>query len=130
MEELDAERLAIAAEFGLSVRSIKEHYSLSYQLPIASIADMNADLHNRGRGGFGPATMQSRYVLEDAPFGLWPTILLGRLVGRPASLHEAGLAMLSAAYGRSLADENDLLPLLGLQDLPRERLQELTRTGH
>jgi opine dehydrogenase len=130
MEQLDAERLAIAAQFGLPVRSIKEHYSLSYQLPIASIAEMNADLHKRGRGGFGPATMESRYVLEDAPFGLWPTILLGRLVRRPASLHEAGLAMLSAAYGRHLADENDLLPVLGLQDLPRERLQELARTGH
>lgn len=129
MEQLDAERLAIAAEFGVSVRSIKEHYSFSYQLPIASIAEMNAELHQRGGGGFGPTTTESRYVLEDAPFGLWPTILLGRLARRPASLHEAGLALLSAAYGRPLADDNDLLPLLKIQDLSRDRLQEFARTG-
>lgn len=129
MEELDAERLAIAAEFGVSVRSIKEHYSFSYQLPIASIAEMNRELHQRGRGGFGPTTTESRYVLEDAPFGLWPTILLGRLAGRPARLHEAGLALLSAAYGRPLAGDNDLLPLLEIQDLSRDRLQELARIG-
>ncbi len=129
MEQLDAERLAIATEFGLSVRSIKEHYSLSYQLPISSIAEMNAELHKRGKGGFGPPTTETRYVLEDAPFGLWPTILLGRLAGRPASLHEAGLTLLSAAYGRQLADENDLLPLLDFQNLSRDYLQEISRAG-
>lgn len=129
MEQLDAERLAIAAEFGVSVRSIKEHYSFSYQLPMASIAEMNAELHKRGKGGFGPATTETRYVLEDVPFGLWPTILLGRLVERPASLHEAGLAMLSAAYGRPLADANDLLPLLDFHDLSRDDLQAIARTG-
>ena len=129
MEQLDAERLAIAAEFGVSVRSIKEHYSFSYQLPIASVAEMNAELHQRGKGGFGPATTETRYVLEDAPFGLWPTILLGRLVGRPASLHEAGLALLSVAYGRPLAEANDLLPLLGFQDLSRNDLQAIARAG-
>lgn len=90
---------------------------------------MNQELHQRGRGGFGPTTTESRYVLEDAPFGLWPTILLGRLAGRPASLHEAGLALLSAAYGRPLAGDNDLLPLLEIQDLSRDRLQELARIG-
>lgn len=129
MEQLDAERLAIAAELGVSVRSIKEHYSFSYQLPIASIAEMNAELHRRGKGGLGPTTTESRYVLEDAPFGLWPTILLGRLAGRPASLHEAGLALLSAAYGRQLADDNDLLPLLEIQNLSRDDLQEIARVG-
>lgn len=129
MEQLDAERLAIATELGVSVRSIKEHYSFSYQLPIASVAEMNAELHKRGKGGFGPPTTESRYVLEDAPFGLWPTILLGRLAGRPAILHEAGLALLSAAYGRPLADDNDLLPLLEIQNLSRDSLQEISRVG-
>ncbi|GAU86833.1 D-octopine dehydrogenase [Bosea sp. BIWAKO-01] len=81
MEALDAERLAIAHEFGLSVRTIREHYAFSYQLPVAGVAEMNAELHKRGNGGFGPATSDSRYVLEDAPFGLWPTVLLGRLAG-------------------------------------------------
>lgn len=129
METLDAERLAIAQAFGLTVRTIKEHYAFSYQLPVASIAEMNANLHGQGRGGFGPTTLESRYVLEDAPFGLWPTVLLGRLVGRPATLHEAGLTMLSGAYGRDFADDNDLLPALGFAQMTREDLQQRARLG-
>ncbi|KJC57294.1 NAD/NADP octopine/nopaline dehydrogenase [Bradyrhizobium sp. LTSPM299] len=129
MEALDAERLAIAEAFGVSVRTIREHYAYSYQLPVASIAEMNAELHNRGRGGFGPATLDSRYVLEDAPFGLLPTVLLGQLVGRPATLHEAGVTMLSAAYGRDFTQDNDLLPALGLMQMTREELQTRARGG-
>lgn len=129
MEALDAERLAIAQAFNVSVRTIKEHYALSYQLPIASIADMNAELHRRGNGGFGPTTLNSRYVLEDAPFGLLPTVLLGRLAAQPARLHEAGLTMLSAAYGRDFAKDNDLLPAIGFDGMSRKELLERAHTG-
>jgi opine dehydrogenase len=129
MEALDAERLAIAQAFGLTVRTIKEHYAFSYHLPVASVAEMNAALHARGGGGSGPTTLDSRYVLEDAPFGLYPTVLLGRLAGRPAPLHEAGLTMLSAAYGRDLASDNDLLPALGFAQMTREELEQRSRLG-
>jgi opine dehydrogenase len=129
MEALDAERLAIAGAFGLSVRTIFEHYALSYQLPVASIAAMNAELHGRGKGGFGPATLETRYVLEDAPYGLWPTVLLGRLAGCPAALHEAGLTLLSSAYGRDFAAENDLLPAVGFEAMTREALEALANGG-
>ncbi len=129
MEALDAERLAIARAFGLGVRTIQEHYALSYQLPVGSIAEMNAELHGRGQGGFGPATLETRYVLEDAPYGLWPTVLLGRLVGCPARLHDAGLALLSAAYGRDFSDANDLLPTLGFTDMDRRERERRARDG-
>lgn len=129
MEALDAERLAIAEAFGVSVRTIREHYAFSYQLPVASIAQMNAELHGRGKGGFGPATLDTRYVLEDAPYGLLPTVLLGRLVGRPATLHEAGLTLLSAAYGRDFTRENELLPALGFEGMTREDLAARARDG-
>jgi len=90
---------------------------------------MNAELHDRGRGGFGPATLDSRYVLEDVPFGLLPTVLLGRLVGRPAALHEAGMTMLSTAYGRDFTQDNDLLPALGFTQMTRDELQTRAREG-
>ena len=128
MELLDAERLAIAQAFDVSVRTIKEHYAFSYQLPVASIAEMNAELHQRGNGGFGPTTLTSRYVLEDAPFGLLPTVLLGRLVGQPATLHEAGLTMLSAAYGRDFVGDNDLLPALGFEQMSSASCGNRART--
>jgi opine dehydrogenase len=130
IEALDEERLAIAKIFGLSVRTVREHFSLSFHVPMASVSDMNQEMHRQGRGGVGPATVNSRYVLEDVPFGLVPTILLGRLAGSPATLHASGVALFSAAYGRDLQQDNDLLPELGLERLSVETLQRLMRSGY
>jgi opine dehydrogenase len=129
IEALDEERLAIAKSFGLSVRTVKEHFSLSFHVPMGSVSDMNQEMHRQGRGGFGPTTVNSRYVLEDVPFGLVPTALLGRLAGAPATLHEAGIALFSAAYGRDLTKDNDLLPELDLGSSSLEQLQNLCHNG-
>jgi opine dehydrogenase len=129
LEQLDLERLAIAQALGLSVRTIFEHFHLSFHVPVASIAEMNQQMHAEGRGGFGPATAQSRYVLEDVPFGLVPTARLGQLVGRPATLHEAGIALLSAAYGRDFAGDNDLLPVSGVEGRSVADLMLLAQHG-
>ena len=53
-----------------------------------------------------------------------------RLAGRPAVLHEAGLAIFSAAYGRDFTKDNDLLPALGLDGLSAAELQRLARAGY
>jgi opine dehydrogenase len=130
IEALDRERLAIAEAFGLRVKTVFEHFSLSFHVPLASVSAMNQEMHRQGRGGLGPKTAESRYVLEDVPFGLLPTVILGRRVERPAMLHEAGLALFSAAYGRDLAQDNDLLPELGLERLSAAELQRLARAGY
>jgi opine dehydrogenase len=129
IEALDRERLAIAKAFDLSVRTVNEHFSLSFHVPMASVSEMNQEMHRQGRGGFGPKTADSRYVLEDVPFGLLPTVVLGRLAGRPAALHESGMAIFSAAYGRDFTQDNDLLPDLGLERMSATELQALARSG-
>jgi opine dehydrogenase len=130
IEALDAERLAIAERFGLGVRTVREHFSLSFHVPIASVSEMNQQMHAEGRGGFGPKSFDSRYIFEDVPFGLVPTAVLGRISGRPATLHEAGIAMMSAAAGRDLALDNDLLPALGIDGLDADALVALCRRGY
>lgn len=129
IEALDAERLAIAAHFGIAVRTVQEHFSLSFHVPMGTVSDMNQEMDRQGRGGFGPTTIESRYVLEDVPFGLLPTVLLGRMTGNPAILHDSGVSLLSAAYGRDLRTDNDLLPALGIQGLADADLVALTRNG-
>ena len=129
LEALDAERLAIAEALGLSVRTIFEHFHLSYHVPIASISEMNQEMHRRGIGGTGPATADSRYATEDVPYGLLVTALLGDVAGRPAVLHRAGVDVFSALYGRDFASENTLLPELGLERLSLEELRQATRSG-
>jgi len=130
IEALDVERLNIARTLGVAVKTVQEHFSLSYRVPIGSVAEMNQERHRLGLGGFGPKTIDSRYVLEDVPFGLLPTVMLARLTGYKATLHEAGIAMLSAAYGREFSKENDLLPELGIDRLSVAELQRLAREGY
>lgn len=130
IEALDLERLAIANSFGLSVRTVQEHFSLSFHVPIGGVSDMNQAMYRQGHRGAGPKSIDSRYVLEDVPFGLLPTILLGRLVGIPAALHESGVAIFSAAFGRDFTQDNDLLPELDLTQMSIAQLQQLARTGY
>lgn len=129
LEALDAERLAIAEALGLEVRTIFEHFHLSYHVPVASISEMNQEMHRQGIGGTGPATGDSRYVTEDAPYGLHVTALLGDIVGRPAPLHRAGVRIFSALYGRDFASENTLLSALRLGDMTLDDLKSAARTG-
>ena len=113
MEALDAERLAIAQAYGVQVRTLHEHFRLSFGATGDTMAEMAASLAARGADVAAPATLDSRYVTEDVPFGLWPTVCLAEAAGMKAPLHEAGVRMLSALYGRDFAAENDLLPELG-----------------
>lgn len=130
LEALDAERLAIAAAFGHSVRTIKDHYSLSFNVAPGSVGDMAGEMAKRGDATVGPTTLDSRYVTEDVPFGLYPTVVLGRIAGRPAVLHDAGVRLFSALYGRDFAAENDLMPRLALEGMSAPSLTQLCRDGY
>ena len=142
MEALDVERLAIAQALDINVRTIYEHYSWSFGIPMRtpinnndgdestsaikegtttttmrdlSISEMNQQMHYYlNNDVLGPATPNTRYVIEDVPYGLVTTVLLGRLVGKIALLHESGIHILSAMYGRDFMIENDILCGLGL----------------
>ena len=129
MEKLDAERLAIAETLGLRVRTIFEHFHYSFQVPITNISQMNQMMHAKGSGGHGPDTPESRYVTEDVPYGLVPIALLGRLTGRPAVLHQAGIDILSAMYERDFTAENALLPALGIETMSLDNLCSLAQDG-
>lgn len=129
LEALDAERLEIAQAFGCETRTIFEHFHLSFHVPEGPVAEMNRQMAEAGRGGTGPATADSRYVTEDVPFGLVTTVRLARRAGREAPLHEAGVRIFSAMYGRDFAAENDLLDGLGFDRLSRESLERYARDG-
>ncbi len=113
IEALDAERLALAAACGVAVRSVGEHFRLSFGAEGEDLGAMARALAAGDGDPFGPATTDSRYVTEDVPFGLWPTVCLGHARGVPLPLHSAGVCVFSALYGRDFAAENDVLPRLG-----------------
>lgn len=129
LEQLDFERLAIAAALGLQVKTIFDHFHLSFHVPVSSISEMIQQMHAQENGGMGPSTADSRYVTEDVPYGLVLTATLGRLTGQPALLHEAGIRIFSARYGHDFAAENDLLKALNLDRYDLADLEQAAMTG-
>lgn len=113
LEALDQERLAIAASLGKSVRTIFDHFALTHGIQCTSVAEAARQLVARDSDPAGPVDIETRYVLEDVPFGLVPTIYLAQLAGVAAPLHKCGVELLSAAYGRDFRLDNDILPELG-----------------
>lgn len=111
---IDAERIAVAAAFGVAVRSLARHYHLSYHVPEGSIAEIAAAIEAAGRGPRGPASLAHRYTEEDIPFGLVVYETLGAMAGVPTPNLTAAITVLSCATGRPFRALNPLLGDLGL----------------
>jgi len=129
IEGLDAERRAVAAAFGLTVRTIEQHFEHSFDLPRAPLAEQAALLHERRGGPPGPTALDTRFVLEDAPFGLGFTAAVARIARVPVPLTDACLDVLSALWGRDLRADNDILPALDLGAQDAVALARLAAEG-
>jgi len=125
---LDAERLSIARAFGKQVRTIFDHYRMSYGVTGDSVGEIARLLLEKGNDPMGPSNLNTRYVTEDVPFGLVPTLFLSHLAGLETLLHESGLAIINACYRRDFKADNDLLPCLEITD--RDVLRVLTADGY
>lgn len=121
---IDAERIAVAAAFGVQVRSLARHYHLSYHVPEGSIAEIAAAIEARGLAPRGPAKLAHRYLDEDIPFGLVVYETLGALAGVPTPMLSAAITLLSRAADRPFRTLN---PLLGELGLARTTPAELAR---
>ncbi len=128
VEALDRERLAIATAFGKPVSSILDHFAKSFGITAGSVAEISAILVERGNDPMGPKDIETRYVLEDVPFGLIPALKLAELASVDATLHKSGVEILSASYGRDFAADNDLLTELDLSDAAT--MQHLVLNGY
>lgn len=116
-EAIDHERIVIARAFGQQVRSIEEHYHLSYHVPQGTVAEIAAAIHARDGAPPGPKTLEHRYILEDVPYGLVFYELLARAAGVRVPVMSAAITLAGAAYGRDFRGENRLLADLVLEGL-------------
>lgn len=117
IEALDAERLAVAAAYGVQVRTVQAHFRQSFGMPEdLPLAEMTALIHDRRKGPPGPTDQSTRFVTEDVPFGIAQIVALAACCGIAVPLHQSGLHIFDALYGRDFASENDLLPRLNLRD--------------
>jgi opine dehydrogenase len=127
---LDGERLATAAAFAAPVQTFAEFLHFTYHVPHGPVADMFKAMHALGDNDMaGPTTLESRWITQDMPFIIAPLIQLAGVAGTSARLHQAGIEVLSALYGRDLCAGNDILPTLGLQTLRPSDVRALARSA-
>ena len=126
-QRLDDERLAIAAHFGFTLRSLTQHYHESYHVPLGSLDEMAASIEAAGKGPWGPTTLEHRYILEDMPFGLAFQERLARLAHVPCPMHSSALDLLETVCGVKLRAQNYLLDsLLGDPETASKLLTRLS----
>lgn len=129
VDAMDVERRALAAAFGLQVRSVQDHYVLSFGVAPGPVGEMAAAVYARRPELLGPKTLDTRFITEDVPFGLAPLELLGAVAGVDLPLHKAGIALFDAICARDFRSENDLLPALDLAGLAAPELHRQLRDG-
>lgn len=127
VDAMDVERLALARAFGLTVRSVQDHYVHSFGVAPGPVGEMAAAVYKNRPELLGPKSLDTRFITEDAPFGLVPLVALGALAGVPTPLHEAGIALFDAICARDFRSENDLLPVLNLEGLSAAQLHQELR---
>lgn len=122
VEAMDGERAAVARAFGVTVAPIAAHFQRSFDVPQDTLAEIAAELHRRRGGPPGPTSLDSRFVLEDVPFGLVCNEALARIAGVALPATEATVTLLSTLYARDFRRDNPLLDALALATESRDGL--------
>lgn len=129
VEDLDRERVALAASFGIELMPILEWYKIAYHVdaPTLSEACRTNPAYQKIKG---QKEFRTRYIMEDIPFSLVPMIELGRLQGVATERME-----LIARLGQFLVrDESFIangrtLSNLGLDGMSPEEFAQFIETG-
>ncbi|MBX5457371.1 MAG: NAD/NADP octopine/nopaline dehydrogenase family protein [Thermogemmatispora sp.] len=122
MADLDRERLAVAAAWGLSLEPFPQLFAdLGSTSPEAGASgSFLRMLRESAPNQFikAPANLDSRYLHEDIPFGLVPMSELGRALGVATPVMDALITLASCISRRDYRAEGWTLARLGL---PPER---------
>lgn len=121
LEQLDAERLAVAAAIGVEARSARDWLRVVYG---AGGATLQAAIQGNAsyRGIAAPPETTMRYVTEDVPYSLVPMSSLGRCFGVPTPAMDSLITLASTVHARDYRAEGRTLGALGLTRADLRRL--------
>jgi len=128
IETLDAERLAVAESYGVSVLSAKEWLLHSYQTHGETLYER---IQNNASYGeiLAPKTIQARYMTEDVPTGLVPIAALGDVTGVDTPAIDAVITIACAIYHADFRAEGRSLKNLGIEGMTKDEILHYFETG-
>jgi len=128
LEQLDAERVAVARALGVGALSAREWLAEAYGVERPSlywsIQDTPAYV-----GVMAPTSLNHRYVVEDVPTGLVPIAELGRALGVPTPVIDTIIDLASLLLGRDFRRTGRTLQRLGMEGWSAEQIGEYALTG-
>lgn len=129
LEELDRERVAVAAALGVHVRPALTWLKDAYSAEGETIYE--AMQANPGYQGIkAPRTLRHRYLLEDVPFSLVPLASLGTQFGVETRATEAMVRLACWVHGTDYFDRGRNVEDMGLKGLRVDEVKEYVNLGN
>ncbi|MCL2896877.1 NAD/NADP-dependent octopine/nopaline dehydrogenase family protein [Brenneria tiliae] len=127
---LEQERQTLARRFGLQIHGIEEHFQQSFNVAQNQLADIAAELHRRRGGPAGPTSMDTRFILEDTPYGLAFAEAIAQKAGITLTLHSSVINVVAAIWKKDLRRQNNILPELGLEAMSLSEFDRVICDGY
>lgn len=131
LDALDVERRNINVLENTEVRHLNNIVLEWYEHQGAkgeTVSEIQKSLEHFGYSPM-PKTMDYRYVTEDVPYGLIPSVEFFKQFGFPYTVHKALVDVLCAVCARDFYKEARTMEELGIAGMNREELMRYLETG-
>lgn len=125
LEQIDGERVAIAAAMGIRAMTAREWLYFAYDAVGKNLRDaMRANLGYKGI--LAPHLTEMRYITEDIPCSLVPMSSLGKKLGVPVPVMDSLITLASNMHKRDYYKEGRTVEKLGIENLDLKQLRMLS----
>lgn len=116
LEEIDQERVSVAAALGIRAHTAREWLYLAYDAAGKTL--LEAMRANTGYSGIrAPGTIHHRYIAEDVPTSLVPIASIGEMLNVPTPAMRAVITMASVMHGVDYWAEGRTVERLGIKGM-------------
>lgn len=116
LEEIDRERVAVAAALGIRANTAREWLYLAYDAAGKTLHD--AMKANTGYSGIkAPGTVDHRYIYEDVPASLVPIASIGEMLGVAVPMIRSIIRLGSVMHGVDYWAEGRTVERLGIKGM-------------
>ena len=128
LEELDRERVTVAAALGIRARTAEEWLKMAYN---AVGANLHEAIHNQPgyRGIKAPATLSHRYIFEDVPMSLVPIAAFGQRYGVSVSAIDSIIRLACIVHQTDYWRRGRTLAKLGVDQLSVNEIRLYVERG-
>jgi opine dehydrogenase len=132
-QEINAERVAVAAALGASVPTLEDWFDRVYGVRGADLVEScqllttNADGPYQATGT--PKSFEHKYITEDVPVGLMPMAALGAASGVPTPAIDALITLVHAMTGSDFSTEARTLDRMGLAGMNASDVRRVVEIG-